>query len=251
MIQHAPAVQASVASPSSIHVPDVVRGVMLLVGVAVLAKFTLLNEHVIFGPIAWLAFLGFVAIGVAAAVRIILIDARESALRLTRTRQVGVLKELVVAGCGSLLLIVPAAFLVMATSQEMWAGRVEDPHMSAIEFVPVAFLGLAGFFMTFWRPQFVLDRAAGKIVRYAFGRSIPLRVKELPYSGLAVYSEGYFITNTPHRLGDMIRGRVGKYTFELEMLRGQFNPEAVQRRVIGWASALGATYLTPEQAAKI
>ena len=250
MMQHAEAVQAP-SITTSIHPPDIVRGVMLLVGVVVLTKFTLLNEHLVFGALAWPTFLGFVALGVAAAARIILIDARESALRMTRTRQIGVLKELVVAGTGSLLLIMPAAFLVMAGSQEVWAGRVEDSNMSAIEFVPVAFLGLVGFFMTFWRPQFVLDRAAGKIVRYAFGRSIPLRKKEMPYAGLAVYSEGYFITNTPHRLGDMIRGRVGKYTFELEMLRGQFMPEAVERRVIGWASALGATYLTPEQAAKL
>jgi hypothetical protein len=46
----------------------------------------------------------------------------------------------------------------------------------------------------------------------------------------------------------MIRGRVGKYTFELEMLHGNHPPAPVQARAMAWASALGARYHTQEQA---
>jgi hypothetical protein len=252
MMQQASAVQvASSHSTPALHIPDVVRGVMLLFGVGVLAKFTVLNEHLRLGPVAWIAFLGCAGIAVAAAARIISVDARparEPSGRVARTRQVGVLQELVVAGAGGLFLLGPVGFLMITTSQEVWAGQVREPgSVSLIGLAFAAFLGLMGFAMTFWRPQFVLDAPARKVVRYAFGRSIPLRVKQLPYE-LAVYSDGYFITNTGVRLGDMIRGSVGKYTFELEMLRG-LSPESVQARVMGWASALGATYRTPEQQA--
>ena len=243
---------ASRPSTPALHLPDVVRAVMMLVGVGVFAKFTVLNEHLIFGPFAWIAFLGYVAIGVAAAARLALVDAapaRDPYRSVQRTRQIGVIKEIVIAGTGALMLIAPATYLVMVASQELWGGRARPSgDFSLGGLLVTAFFALLGFFMTFYRPQFVLDAQARKIVRYAFGRSIPLRVKELPYADLAVYSDGYFITNTGHRLGDMIRGRAGKYTFELEMLRG-LAPAAVQARAMAWASALGATYRTPEQAA--
>jgi hypothetical protein len=243
---------ASAPSAPTTHVPDVVRAVMLLVGVLALAKFTVLNEHMKLGAVAWIAFVAYVGLAVAAAGRIVAADAlplREPHRQVQRTRQMGVFKELVIAGTGGLFLICPFAYLMIATSEEVWAGTARASDFSPIGLVFTSLFGLTGFFMVFWRPQFVLDAATRKIVRYAFGRSVPLRTKELPYSELSVSSEGYFITNTGQRLGDMIRGRVGKDTFELEMLHGSFAPEQVQARAMAWATSLGATYKTPEQAA--
>ncbi len=253
MMHQAYAVQAppNVAA-TGLHVPDVVRAVMLLVAVGALANFTLLNEHVIFGPVAWAAFFGYAALSIAAAVRIILLEAiglREPNQRMERTRLSGSVMEVVLAGTGALMLLAPIAYLIIGTSQEMWAGRVEESSFSLASLLLTVPFGVGGFFMVFWRPQFVLDVAARTITRYAFGRSIPLRVAQMSYAELAVYSVGYFITNTGTRLGDMIRGCVGKYTFELEMLHGSHGPELVQQRAMGWAYALGARYWAPEQAA--
>lgn len=241
---------APTISVPALHLPDVVRGVMLLLGVGVLANFTVLNEHLLMGAVGWIAFLGSAGVAIAAAVRIIMVDAvpsREPSRLVQRTRQSGIVTEIVLVGVGALFLLAPAIYLVIGTSQEVWNGRAEASDLSAGALAFSSLFGVLGFFMTFWRPQFLLDASRRKITRYAFGRSIPL-TKEMPYANLAVYSEGYFITNTGHRLGDMIRGRIGKYTFELEMLHGSLAPEAVQARAWSWASALGATYLTPEQA---
>jgi hypothetical protein len=102
MTQQAYAVNApSRPSTAAPHIPDVVRAVMLLLGVGVFTKFTLLNEHMLFGPLAWIAFLGYVAIAVAAAARIVFVDAvaaREAHRSVQRTRQMSIFKEVVIAG---------------------------------------------------------------------------------------------------------------------------------------------------------
>jgi hypothetical protein len=225
---------------------------MLVAGVAILAYVTVLNEHLVLGPVAWIAVLGYAALACGAAARIFLVDASHppAPQRVERTRQLGMFIEVIIAGTGSLFLLAPAAYLALTTSDEVWFGRVEPASgFSVIGFVFTFFFGLLGFFMALWRPQFVLDPAVRKIVRYPFGRSVPLGKKETPYSELAVSSEGYFRTNTGVRLGDMIRGRVRNYTFELELVDGNLPADVVQSRAMAWATALGATYQTPEQAA--
>lgn len=54
-----------------------------------------------------------------------------------------------------------------------------------------------------------------------------------------IRSEGYFITNTGIRLGDMVRGVLGKNTFELELVRAPSSKEHVAAREDHWRGALG------------
>jgi hypothetical protein len=103
----------------------------------------------------------------------------------------------------------------------------------------VLMIGLPGFFMVYWRPMFVVDLNARAIRRYPFGRALGLG-RSFPGRELRIFAEGYWITNTGRRLGDMIRGTIGKYTFELEFIPGQAAPEHVAERVAWWARALDA-----------
>jgi hypothetical protein len=235
------------------HVPDAVRAAMVLVGLGVFTSFTLLNEHLIFSAFGWVVYLGTMGLGLVAAARILLVDAptpTDGPMRVERTRQISVFKEIAIAGGGAVIAAGSMMYPIAASSQEMWAGRVrEGSDLSLPGLVFALLFALMGVVMVAFRPQFVLDRAAGTIVRYPFARSLPLGAKTMSYADLTVYSEGYFWGNTGQRMGDVIRGRVGKYTFELEMVHGNQAPEYVQPLAMRWAAALGARYLGPAQAA--
>lgn len=254
MLQQTPPHSVTV-SGRAFHIPDLVRAAMLVVALGVIANFTLFNEHLIFGAVAWIVFVAAVLAAVALALRIVLVDApapADPALRVERTRMSGVIKEIAVGGAGGLMLLGPVLWLCAVTSEAVWAGRVQPPEGASIIGLVFALgsVGL-GFMLVFWRPQYVLHRAAGIVTRHAFGRSMPFRVARLAYRDLVIYSDGYWITNSGERLGDMVRGRIGKHTFELELLRGNLPAEVVQHRTMAWATALGARYCTPVEAAAI
>ena len=242
---------APVRSLAKMHLPDLVRAVMLVVGVLVLVWLTVLNKHLELSPVAWVVFVAYVGLALTAAWRIVFMDAlppRDQASRVMRTGQRGMFTEFAIAGLGGIFLIVPVAYLMMTTSKEVWAGVPRESHYSTGQFIITLSFFAVGFFMVFWRPQFVLNVSLRKITRHAFAQSLSMRAQELPYADLTVSSEGYFITNRGVRLGDIIRGRVGKYTFDLQMLHGNLRAEDVQAHAMRWAAALMATYKTPEQA---
>ena len=234
-------------SPPSIHLGDAVRAAVPLLVAYGLTKLAF-SEHYRLETSGWMVFLLIEAALVVSGVRIALLEARPPRDRqtvVTRTRELGPIKELIIAGMGGFLLWAGLAAVLLSFSTEIWAGVASKSKISVPEVVMAVLLfGLPGFFMIYWRPMFSIYLAKGVIRRHRFGRALGVG-KSLPGPELCVFSEGYFITNTGIRLGDMIRGKLGKNTFELELIRGNFGKEYVGQRVAWWAQALHATPEAP------
>lgn len=226
----------------TIHAGDATRAVMPLLVALGIARFALFSENHRLEPLGWVVFLVVVTALVASGVRIALLEARpprDPRTFVARTRELAVGQEVVIAGMGAFLLWMGLMSLVLSGTTEIWAGVVSQRSISVGEItISLLTLGLPGFFMVYWRPMFVLDASAGTIRRHPFGRALGIG-KTLPASSLRVFSEGYFVTNTGRRIGEMIRGRVGKATFELELVAGEAADEHVRRRVAFWSHALG------------
>lgn len=230
-------------SPPSIHFGDAVRAAVPLLVAYGLTKLAF-SEHYQLDAVGWIVFAVLEAALVFSGVRIAMLEARPPRDRqtvLTRTREIGPIKELVIAGMGGFLLWAALAAVLMCFCTEIWAGHASASKISAPEVVmALVMFGLPGFFMMYWRPMFAIDLARGAVRRFRFGRALGTG-KLLAGSGLRVVSEGYFVTNTGIRLGDMVRGKVNKYTFELELIRGNLGEAYVARRVAWWAQALHGT----------
>lgn len=225
-----------------LHPGDLVRSGVLVLVLWGLAKVMLLSEHYRLETSGWVLFIVVEAALLFSGVRVVLLEAwprGAQGTRLARTRDVGALAELMIAGTGGFLLWMGLAGVILVGAEEVWGGRPGVRPISPLEAVNAGLLGLAGFFMVLWRPMFVIDLSAGVVRRYPFGRALGWS-RSMPASGLRVFSEGYFITNTRHRLGDMIRGQIDGRTFELELVEQGAGPEVVQARVRWWAEALRA-----------
>ncbi|MFY0535903.1 hypothetical protein [Nannocystis pusilla] len=191
------------------------------------------------------------ALGVSGArmLRLEALHPGDPRLLVTRTREVGAVGELVIAGFGAFLLWAGLFAVILTGSTEIWGGVPSDKSISMPEVVlATVMFGLPGFFMVYWRPMFVVDLNAKAIRRYPFGRALG-RARTFPGAELRIFSEGYGITNTRHRLGDMIRGKVGKHTFELELVHGNLGEAYVAERVAWWARALDARVATEAECA--
>jgi hypothetical protein len=226
----------------SLHLGDAVRAAAPLLVAYGLARLAF-DEHYRLDPAGWVVFVLLVAALLVSGARIALLEARpprDPATVVTRTRELGPVTELVIAGMGGFLLWAGLAATLMALSTEVWAGAPSGVAVSAGELVmAVVMFAVPGFFMIYWRPMFVLDLARRRIRRHRFGRALG-GGRDLDAGALRVFAEGYFITNTGVRLGDMIRGEVGGHTFELERIHGNLGKAHVDQRVAWWAGALRA-----------
>lgn len=236
-------------SPPSIHLGDAVRAAAPVLVAYGLARFAMSDSYQL-SPSGWVVLALIEAALLVSGVRIALLEARPPRDRhtvVTRTRELGPLRELVIAGMGGFLLWAGLVAVLLSLSSEAEPAVIGKGLISPPEVVmAVVMFGLPGFFMIYWRPMFSIDMSRGTVRRHRFGRALGPG-KSLPAALLRVFSEGYFITNTGIRLGDMIRGRVAKNTFELELIRGNVGPETVARRVQWWAQAL---HTTPESASE-
>lgn len=226
-----------------LHFGDTVRAAMPVLMVAGFVRVLLFGEiYRMDGP-GWLAFAIITPVLMVSAVRIFRLEAlRPDApgLVITRTRELGAVTELMIAGFGAFLLWLGLFAVILSGSTEVWGGESSTQRISAAEVaMGVTVIGLPGFFMVYWRPMFVVDLEARTIRRYPFGRALG-RARSFSAKQLRIFSEGYWVTNTRHRLGDMIRGKVDNYTFELEMIAGNVAKEHVAQRVAWWAQALDA-----------
>ncbi|MGE0784235.1 MAG: hypothetical protein AB7S26_01005 [Sandaracinaceae bacterium] len=236
-----------------VHGADVVRGGLLAASVVPLVAFLVVSERIVIGVGGGLITTAYVLFALGMGARIVMLDGvspRDTSVRITRTRELNAFTELVIAGGGALFLLAPVGWAIYAVSDERLSTIVQASQPTAIGFFFAAFMGSLGVLMVFWRPQIALDPARSRVVRYAFARSLPIKQAQLPYAELTVTSEGYFRTNTSYRVGDVIRGRIGDYSFELEMIEGNLAPALIQQRARAWAAALGATYRTPQEAAQ-
>ena len=230
-------------SRPSLHLGDAVRAVVPLLVVYGLSRVAWSDDYRL-GVAGWLVFLSIAAALVVGAARIALLEARpprDHHTVVTRTRELGAVTELIIAGTGGCLLWASLAAVLLGLATEAAPSVVGKPLISMPEVVmAIVMFGLPGFFMIYWRPMFSIDMGRGAVRRHRFGRALgPGKVHA--GSQLRVFAEGYFITNTGRRLGDMVRGRVGKHTFELEMIHGNLDAAYVGQRVAWWAQALHAT----------
>ncbi|PCC71978.1 hypothetical protein NAEX_05057 [Nannocystis exedens] len=228
---------------AGIHGGDTVRALMPFLMVAGLGRFFLFGEHYRLDAPGWVPFLGISAALLVSGARMLRLEAlrpREPGLVVTRTREVGPIGELMIAGFGAFLLWLGLFAVILSGSTEIWAGVPSDRTITLPEVaVAVSMIGLPGFFMVYWRPMFVIDLEARTIRRYPFGRALG-RARSFPGTALRVFAEGYWITNTGRRIGDIVRGKVGNYTFELEFIAGNADEQYVADRVAWWARALDA-----------
>lgn len=212
---------------------------MPLLIVAAFVRYVVLNENYRLEAAGW-AYLSIFAVAlVLSGVRIFRLEAwpREPGIVVTRTRELGPVTELVIAGAGAFLLFIGLLAVILSGTTEMWGGVASERSISAFEVAMMVFtLGLPGFFMVYWRPMFVIDAAAGTIRRYPFGRALGA-ARTFPAERLRIVSDGYWTPNQSQRTGDIVRGKLGKYTFELELIPGNVDKEYVARRVAWWARA--------------
>ncbi|MFZ6182178.1 hypothetical protein [Nannocystis pusilla] len=235
-----------------LHAGDTVRTLMPFCVIAGLGRIFLFNEHFRLDAPGWVYFvIVTLALGVSGArmVRLEALCPGDPRLVVTRTRDVGPVVELMVAGFGAFLLWAGLFAVILSGSTQIWGGEPSHKSIALPEVVlATVMIGLPGFFMVYWRPMFVVDPNAKTIRRYPFGRALGL-ARSFAGTELRIFSEGYWITNTRHRLGDMIRGKVGKYTFELELVHGNLGESYVAERVAWWARAFDARVATEAECA--
>ncbi|WP_434420129.1 hypothetical protein [Nannocystis pusilla] len=235
-----------------LHPGDTVRALMPFFVIAGLGWVFLFTELFRLDAPGWVYFvLVTLALGVSGArmVRLEALRPGDPGLLVTRTREVGPVGELMIAGFGAFLLWAGLFEVILSGSTEVWGGVPSDKSISLAEVVlATVMFALPGFFMVYWRPMFVVDLNAKAIRRYPFGRALG-RARSFAGSELRVFSEGYWITNTRHRPGVMIRGKVGKHTFELELVHGNLGEAYVAERVAWWARALDARVATEAEGA--
>ncbi|MCY1009986.1 hypothetical protein OV079_31375 [Nannocystis pusilla] len=235
-----------------LHLGDTVRALMPFCVIAGLGRVFLFIENYRLDAPGWVYFVSVVlALGVSGArmVRLEALRPGDPQLLVTRTREVGPVGELVIAGFGAFLLWAGLFAVILTGSTQIWGGVPSDKSISMPEVVlATVMFALPGFFMVYWRPMFVVDLKAKTIRRYPFGRALGL-ARSFAGSELRIFSEGYWITNTRHRLGDMIRGKVGHSTFELELVHGNLGEAYVAERVAWWARAFDARVATEAECA--
>jgi hypothetical protein len=224
------------------NVSAVVRAVACLALAFLLFKSTVLNEHLQLTPVGVVMLLVFEGLVIASAVRIYLKDAQQPPASVLHfdTRQINIVQELVISGGAAMFGWFGLYILMGAGAHEVWAGHVElNRGPKPFEYVIGVFFLATAFFGFFWRPTFTLDRVKRTIQRFPFGRALPLRKgPERPAEDVDVVSQPHFRPNTGIQVGDMIRGTLGKNTFELELLRGQNTPQHLAARVAHWKGAL-------------
>ncbi len=230
------------------NVPAAIRAAGCVALAVLLLKSTLLNEHLKLLPLGFIILAVFEAALIASAVRIFLKDAKPPPPNVMHvdTRNINFIQELIITGGAVMLGWFGTYIFVAAGANEVWAGSVEARGPKPFELVIGAFFFATAFFGFFWRPSFTLDLARRTIRRFPFGRALPVLVgPERSTSELAVVSEGYFRTNTGIKLGEMIRGKLGENTFELELIPGGVNgdvtPVHLDRRIAHWSGVLGAS----------
>lgn len=212
------------APTSTWYFPGLIRGTALLGSAA--AFIWLLqgpgDKAPLDAALLLLCSLGLVIVGA----RVLLYDGREpsgGAVFVLRTRMLNNFAEVVIAGMGGLILFFGLGLTVMISEFRL---------MSFVLGVMNTGIGVA---MTLWRPSFVLDVERRTLRRYAFGRALPLRVRELPYR-VRITSDGYYSRAASAggvRTGDVIRGVTRGGTFELEFIPGN-NAEATAAAVRRW-----------------
>jgi hypothetical protein len=217
------------APTSTWYIPGLIRGAALL-GCAA-AFIWLLQGPGDKAPLE-VALLLLASLGLAiVAVRVLLYDGREpssGAVFVLRTRMLNNFAEVVIASLGGLVLFFGLGLTLMIS---------EFRFMSFVLGIMNTGMGVA---MTLWRPSFVLDAERRTLRRYAFGRALPLRVRELPYR-VRITSDGYYsraASAAGVRTGDMIRGVTRGGTFELEFVPGN-NAEATAAAVRRWREIFG------------
>lgn len=225
------------------NVNALVRAIACLALAVLLFKITALNAHLQLTPLGMVMLAAFEGLLVAAAARVFLKDAKPPSPNVLHleTRKLNIAQELVISGGGVMLGVFGLYILMGAGANEVWAGHVETRGPKPFEYVLGLFFCATAFPLLFFRPAFTLDLQRRAIRRFPFGRALPLKVgPERSGDDVNVVSEGYFITNTGVRLGDMIRGKLGKNSFELELVRGENTPERLEARIAHWRRTLGA-----------
>lgn len=226
------------------NVNPAIRAAALVATAFMLFKMTALNEHLQLTALGVGMLLGFEAALLLAAFRVFMNDARPPPPNVLHvdTRAGNVLQELAISGVGVMFAVTSLSILMGAGAHEVWAGRVQlNRGPKPLEYVlGICFLAAAVPLVLF-RPTFTIDLEKRAIRRFPWGRAVPLQVgPERSTADVRIVSEGFFRTNTGVRLGDIIRGRLGENTFELEMLWGKPSPEEIASRIEYWQGALCA-----------
>lgn len=229
------------------NVPAAIRAAGCVALAVLLFKSTVLNDHLKLLPLGFVTFAVFQAALIASAVRIFLKDAKPPPPNVLHvdTRNINFIQELIITGGAVMLGWFGTYIFVAAGANEVWAGGVEARGPKPFELVIGAFFFATAFFGFYWRPTFTIDFARRTIQRFPFGRALPvMKGPERSTADLTVVSEGYFRTNTGIKLGEMIRGKLGDNTFELELIPGGANgdvtPVHLERRIAHWRAQLTA-----------
>lgn len=221
---------------------DAIRAACVLLAAFFLVKLFVLSEHQRLRPLGWGLLRVLEAALLTLAYRMVRLEAMPPKDDVLVARWLSVyrpsyyLLETVMAVTGAAFMLLGCMGIVATGSDEVWAGRVETRGIQPGEVVMMALFGVVGFFILCWRPMFEISRS--RVVRFPFGRALGLS-KRLDASSVRVISEAFMITNTATRLGEMIRGTVQKYRFELEMLPGAYSEERVAARKAYWRAQLG------------
>lgn len=232
---------------SRIRAAAMVRVLVLLLSAAGLAKLMANPQRMYpYAVSGWILFAFFESALVVAAVRMILFEVIEPREGLVlRTRNVPALAELVIGvfGLGMLLGLgaLISAFGTRYQPPTPWA----HPRSHVMEVVSGAVALVIGFIAVFFRPVFVFK--AGKLRRYPFGRTLPIRVQDVE-PVVRVLAEGYYVDSGSSRFrqGFMIRAHTSAGTFELELLPE--DPGAVSARVRHWQDVLRENGMTVDTA---
>jgi hypothetical protein len=229
------------------NVPAAIRAAGCIALAVLLLKSTLLNEHLKLLPLGFVILAAFEGALIASALRIFLKDARPPRANVMHvdTRNISFIHELVITGGAVMFGWFGTYILTGVGAHEVWAGTVQARGPRPEEVVIGLFFLTGAFFGFYWRPTFTLDFERRTVRRFPFGRALPIFVgPERSTADLSVVAEGYFRTNTGIKLGEMIRGKLGKNTFELELIPGGENgnvtPVHLERRIAHWRAQLTA-----------